>query len=274
MNNLKLMKTEIFENEIPCDFWASVNGEYFITREQIGTALGYRNPSKAIEQIHYRHKDRLDKYSCVIKSEINRSLQFEGISSNGSIQERTFYSRKGIMEICRWSGKPLADKFMDWCWEVIDNLISNQGFMMSSNQVTVFTSLIDGISRQNNLLLSQNRELENKIIRLENMISSLIPPKKHSEWKRQIGQKIREIAKQLGLETESEIRSIYGEIYNTMRNDYGLDVNNYKGDYLKNHADVINPSAIDIVDDYENLKSLFESIVDNYIEIKTFVSNH
>lgn len=267
MNNLKLMKTEIFENEIPCDFWVSVNGEYFITREQIGTALGYRNPSKAIEQIHYRHRDRLDKYSCVIKSEINRSLQFEGISSNGSIQERTFYSRKGIMEICRWSNKPLADKFMDWCWEVIDNLISNQVSMMPSNQVNVLTSLIDNISRQ-------NRNLENKITRLENMISSLIPPKKYSEWKKRIGQKIREIAKQLGLETESEIRSIYGEIYNTMRNDYGLDVNNYKGDYLKNHTDAINPSAIDIVDDYEDLKSLFESIADNYMEIKTVVFNH
>ena len=260
MNNLKLMKTENFENEIPCDFWIDINGEYFITREQIGTALGYSNPEIAISKIHNRHKERLDKYS---------TLTSLGRVEGGRYveRERILYSRKGIMEICRWSGKPLADKFMDWCWEIIDNLISNQGFMISSNQVTVFTSLIDGLSRQ-------NRNLENKIIRLENMISSLIPPKKHSEWKRQIGQKIREIAKQLGLETESEIRSIYGEIYNTMRNDYGLDVNNYKGDYLKNHADVINPSAIDIVDDYENLKSLFESIVNNYIEIKTFVSNH
>lgn len=263
MNNLKLMKTEIFENEIPCDFWVSVNGEYFITREQIGTALGYRNPSKAIEQMHYRHKDRLDKYSCVIKSEINRSLQFEGISSNGSIQERTFYSRKGIMEICRWSNKPLADKFMDWCWEVIDNLISK-----SVNQNTELTSLVDGIIKQNSLILSQNRSLENKVTRLESMISSLLPPTKHSNWKKQVGIKIKGIAKQLGLETESEIRSIYGAIYNTMRNDYGLDVNNYKGDYLKNHTDIVNPAAIDIVDDYTELKSLFESIVDNYMEIK------
>lgn len=53
-----------------------------------------------------------------------------------------------------------------------------------------------------------------------------------------------------------------------MRNDYGLDVNNYKGDYLKSHTDAINPPAIDIVDNYKELKSLFESIVDNYIEIK------
>lgn len=261
MNNFKLMITENFENEIPCDFWADVNGEYFITREQIGTALGYSHPNKSIDNMHSRHKERLDKFSTTIKLRVVEGERYVE-------RERILYSRKGIMEICRWSNKPLADKFMDWCWGVIDNLISNQGSMISSNQVTVLTSLINDISKQNSLLLLQNNELTNKIIRLENIISSLLPPTKHSEWKKQIGKKIRDIAKQLGFEKESEIRAIYGEIYNTMRNDYGLDVNNYKGDYLKSHTDAINPPAIDIVDNYEELKSLFESIVDNYIEIK------
>ena len=62
MNNLKLMKTENFENEIPCDFWMDINGEYFITREQIGTALGYSKPEISIANIHNRHKSRLDKF--------------------------------------------------------------------------------------------------------------------------------------------------------------------------------------------------------------------
>lgn len=119
MNNLKLMKTENFENEISCDFWVDINGEYFITREQIGTALGYSKPEIAISKIHNRHKNRLDKYSTLTnlgRVEGGRYVE----------RERVLYSRKGIMEICRWSDKPLADKFMDWCWEVIDNLISNQ----------------------------------------------------------------------------------------------------------------------------------------------------
>ena len=101
MNNLKLITTENFEdgvveNGIPCDFWKDVNEEYFITREQIGRALGYSNPQKAIQKIHLKHKDRLDRFSCIIKSEISRSSQNEdsfesrhpqtgGIDSNGSI---------------------------------------------------------------------------------------------------------------------------------------------------------------------------------------------
>ena len=50
MNNLKLITTEMFENSVSCDFWKDVNDEYFITREQIGTALGYNEPSKSIDR--------------------------------------------------------------------------------------------------------------------------------------------------------------------------------------------------------------------------------
>ncbi len=256
MNNLKLMKTENFENTIPCDFWAYVNGEYFVTREQIGTALCYSNPETAIIKIHSRHKDRLDKYSIytkLVRVEGGRCVE----------RERTLYSRRGIMEICRWSNKPLADKFMDWCWEVIDNLIQKNDKYDSAihkNQVTVSISMVEE-------LLKQNRELDKKIARLENMVSTLMPPTRHSEWKNRVGMKIKNIASQFGLATDKEIKSVYAKIYNIMRIDYGLDVNSFKGDYLKTHADAVNPSAIDVVEHYDELKLLFENIVDNYMEI-------
>ncbi len=78
IENLKLITTQSFD-DISCDFYKNINNEYLMTREQIGTALGYKNPSKAIEKIHLKHKDRLDKYSCILKSEISRSPQSGGI---------------------------------------------------------------------------------------------------------------------------------------------------------------------------------------------------
>lgn len=123
--------------------------------------------------------------------------------------------------------------------------------------------------RKNPPSKTEVKQLENKVERLHNMVSTLMPPTKRSMWKNQISEKIIAIGKQIGLEGQKEVRSIYGEIYNIMRNDYGLDVNNYKSDYLRNHTDVSNAPAIDIVDDYLELKELFESIVDNYLEIKT-----
>lgn len=132
MNNLKLVETDVFNEIATCDFWGNANNEYLVTREQIGRALGYKNPSEAIKKIHMKHRDRLDNYSCLIKSDFSRGVRSGGIDSNGAIQERIFYNRKGIMEICRWSRQPLADKFMDWCWEIMDRLISN-----SLNTVTL-----------------------------------------------------------------------------------------------------------------------------------------
>lgn len=256
LDNVKLMTTQDF-NDVSCDFFANINDEYFVTREQIGQALGYSNPAKAIQKIHLKHKERLDKFSCLVKSEINRHPQTGGIDSNGAIQERTLYNRKGIMEICRWSRQPIADKFMDWCWDVIENLMREKEKK---------NSLVD-ISPQLAILLNENKYIKNKLNRLETMMTAMLPPTKHSQWKSDIGKKIKDIATTLGIE-DADIKSIYGNIYNKMRNEYGMDINNYTADYLLTHKDVTNPPAIDIVDSYSELKELFETIVNNYIELQ------
>lgn len=64
--NLQLIKSENF-GTIQCDFWQDEEGNILMTREQIGRALGYSEPRKAIQKIHERNKDRLDKFSVVTK---------------------------------------------------------------------------------------------------------------------------------------------------------------------------------------------------------------
>lgn len=96
MNNLKLMRTENFENTISCDFWADINDEYFVTREQIGRALGYSAPEKAIAKIHSRHKESLDKFS--VKSEIKNT---EG--TRIVMRHVTLYSIKGLFLILQYA---------------------------------------------------------------------------------------------------------------------------------------------------------------------------
>ena len=259
MNNLKLVTTEMFENSVSCDFWKDVNDEYFITRKQIGTALGYNEPSKSIDKIHNRHKDRFDKFSTtVILGMVEGDRYVE--------RERILYSRKGVMEICRWSRQPLADKFMDWCWDVINNILfeKNDNSMIIANQ----NLQIEEMNSTIKYLATQNNQLEKKLDRLESMISTLLPPTNKSEWKTEISKKIKSLAGQMGLDTQEGIRSIYGDIYKIMRNDYDMAVDRFKSDYLIEHKDITNPPAIDIVSATPELKGLFENIVDNYISIK------
>lgn len=58
-NNLKLITTETF-GDLPCNFYRNMNDEILLTREQIGTALEYKNPDVALSIIHKKHKDRLN----------------------------------------------------------------------------------------------------------------------------------------------------------------------------------------------------------------------
>jgi len=56
--NLSLVKKAEF-NGVECDFYnQDENKDVWMTREQIGKALGYSEPNKNIAKIHERNKDR------------------------------------------------------------------------------------------------------------------------------------------------------------------------------------------------------------------------
>jgi len=110
----KLITTEAFEG-LQCDIYQDEE-DYYMTREQIGIALGYSSPRIAITKIHDRYKERLDKFSTVTKV----------VTVDGKTRDVILYSRMGIMEICRRSKQPKADDFMDFTWKVMTSLISGQ----------------------------------------------------------------------------------------------------------------------------------------------------
>ena len=114
MDELTLVTSENFE-DIECDIFSD-GDDFYMTREQIGIALGYDNPRKTISMIHSRHKERLDNLS--------RGQQI--VTPQGGKQTVVVYNRKGIMEICRYSDQPKANEFFDWVWNVMDALIKGE----------------------------------------------------------------------------------------------------------------------------------------------------
>ena len=88
---------------LTCDFYKNDSGEFYITRDQIGRALEYNEPRKAIQKIRERNADRLNPLSGVVN-----------LTSPGGQQETYVYTLRGAMEICRFSRQPKADKFMDF----------------------------------------------------------------------------------------------------------------------------------------------------------------
>lgn len=274
MNNLKLVETDVFNEIATCDFWGNANNEYLVTREQIGRALGYKNPANAIKNIHLKHKERLDKFST--------QLTLGYVEGNRYVErERILYNRKGIMEICRWSRQPLADKFMDWCWEIMDRLISNslnnvtlsrEEYSMivnAVNEVGQLNKVNEQLARQLQIISAQNTTMQDKLSRMWQKIMLIVPPVHYSSWKNKMSQKIVSLAKILGYTNDDDRKSIYGDIYSMMKSDYDIDLDSYKENYLLSQTDYKNVAMIDVIDSDTVLRDIFEEIVDRYIQIKS-----
>lgn len=274
MNNLKLVETDVFNKIATCDFWGNINNEYLVTREQIGRALGYSNPTKAIDNIHRKHRERIDKFSTTLTLGVLEGDRYVE-------RERILYNRKGIMEICRWSRQPLADKFMDWCWEIMDRLISNslntvtlsrEEYSMiinTVNEVGQLNKVNEQLTRQLQIISAQNTTMQDKLSRMWQKMMLIVPPAHYSSWKNKMSQKIVSLAKILGYTNDDDRKSIYSDIYNTMRSDYDIDLDSYKENYLLSQIDCKNVAMIDVIDSDTALRDIFEEIVDRYIQIKS-----
>lgn len=274
MNNLKLVETDVFNEIATCDFWGNANNEYLVTREQIGRALGYSNPTKAIDNIHRRHRERIDKFSTTLTLGVLEGDRYVE-------RERILYNRKGIMEICRWSRQPLADKFMDWCWEIMDRLISNRldtvtlsreeysMIVNAVNEVGQLNKVNEQLTRQLQIISAQNITMQDKLSRMWQKIMLIVPPVHYSSWKNKMSQKIVSLAKILGYTNDDDRKSIYGDIYSMMRSDYDIDLDSYKENYLLSQTDYKNVAMIDVIDSDTALRDIFEEIVDRYIQIKS-----
>lgn len=236
--------------------------------------MGYSNPANAIKNIHLKHKERLDKFST--------QLTLGYVEGDRYVErERILYNRKGIMEICRWSRQPLADKFMDWCWEIMDRLISNslntvtlsrEEYSMiinTVNEVGQLNKVNEQLTRQLQIISAQNTTMQDKLSRIWQKIMLIVPPVHYSSWKNKMSQKVVSLAKILGYTNDDDRKSIYGDIYNMMRSDYDIDLDSYKENYLLSQIDCKNVAMIDVIDSDTALRDIFEEIVDRYIQIKS-----
>ena len=111
VGQMELVKQEKFAG-LDVSFYQDGNGDVYMTRNQIGEALGYAQPQRAMNKIHERNKERLDKFSVVIKLG----------TTDGKSYDTNLYSEKGIYEIMRKSNQPKADEFYDFIYDVIEGL--------------------------------------------------------------------------------------------------------------------------------------------------------
>ena len=280
--NLALATSQNF-GTVQCDFWQDKENEsqeFYMTREQIGRALEYPEPRKAIEKIHTRHANRLDKFSGVVK-----------MGTPSGVQNSYLYNTKGVYEICRWSRQEKADEFMDWVWEVIDSLRTGEA-RLTQNNVTYSPQAIQemmntliNIRNDNSLLrselvllrndVSQYKDMANKnIITMSNSVQYLIKLIEQQinqimdvdpQWKKRMFDIADEVATQKP-EKYKNSKTVLQEVYNKMRNVYSVVWEQEQREFRDKHGTIGQAPTMELISDKEQLRSIFEGIIENMLE--------
>lgn len=88
------------------------NGESWLKSEQIGIALGLKNPRKSVNRIYNSHADEFNQ---------NMSTVTDLVTVQGARETRLF-SPRGAWMIGMWSQTDRAKQFRQWILDVLDNV--------------------------------------------------------------------------------------------------------------------------------------------------------
>lgn len=266
--------------------------DFWMTREQIGAALEYKNPSISIGTIHKRNAKRLDPLSGLIN-----------LITPGGKQQTYVYNMRGVMEICRYSTQPKADAFMDFCWDVIVALMRGETVSLKANQAELkrqerFDQMIQTLteihSKMDALEAARQQDrnaLDNVLFvckQLERKINATNQPPKppeqtttiaataakethsttykgRSEWRTEIYKLGNSIARMSG----STLNAVLKQAYDYIGRNYGWYFKDERKAYVERvgyMGDVRNISGLDIIEDSETWKSIFMSIMKDRYE--------
>lgn len=147
-----------------CDFYKDEHNQFYMTREQIGEALQYSNKQKAIDNLHARNKDRLDKFSVVLKLR----------ATDGKAYNTHLYVARGIYDVCRFSRQPIADDFYDWVYDKIEMLRQTSGVVELGEEKEFLDNYFPTLNEETKLMmikdLNENaKKLQEKVLELQPM---------------------------------------------------------------------------------------------------------
>ena len=134
MNDLILVKSDSF-GEVVCDFWKNEDEEILMTSNQLGTALGYVEPRRAINKIVRRNKYLESSEFLRVTTTVPTSLNIE----------TRLFTEDGIYEITMMSGSTKAKEFRAWIRQVLKGL--RQGTLVIQQQFNLPKTFSESLRR-------------------------------------------------------------------------------------------------------------------------------
>ena len=289
-NSMTIITSKPF-GALNVDVYQNDKHQYYMTREQIGTALEYSDPRIAIYKIHQRNADRLDPLSSVTKLVTQ-------VGNHTEERELFCYNLRGVMEICRFSRQPKADAFMDFCWDIMESLMRGNSVLATPQMDAALSkefidvrlhALFDSMKSLQDELKSTRKDLSEQIEEARatsnealNVISSVsqcvhqikdkqmdnaIRAKSYtprnvfqdemSDWRKDLYSKIGVIANTKGYTNKETIH----KIYEYLNRNYGFVLEDARAKYIKRTNRSGKISTIDIIEEDSTWKSVMGAVV-------------
>ena len=288
---------------LTCDFYKNDSGEFYMTREQVGQALEYKDPAKSIAKIHERNPDRLNPLSGVVS-----------LTTPGGQQNIFVYNLRGTMEICRLSRQPKADKFMDFVWDVMESLYAGRNVLATPDQQTALAPqtmqmLMDSFLKSQTTMAQYINSTSSNMTKLTETIAALanhvltmqtqpvavsapvelktnptaqadmIPettrkpastpqpkPVKHHGVTSTWRRNVYDTVDKIRTNQPDKYQkntTVLNAIYEKMRTDYGFVIDQEKREYIRRHPRQTSPAVITIIEDNTTWSEIFDSILND-----------
>lgn len=275
------------------DVYQNDKHQYYMTREQIGTALEYSDPRIAIYKIHQRNADRLDPLSSVTKLVTQ-------VGNHTEERELFCYNLRGVMEICRFSRQPKADAFMDFCWDIMESLMRGDSVLATPKMDVALSkefidvrlhALFDSMKNLQSELDSTRKDLSEQIeearatsnealnvissvsqcvhqikdkqmdnaIRAKNYTPRNVFQDETSEWRKDLYSKIGVIANTKGYTNKETLH----KIYEYLNRNYGFVLEDARAKYIKRTNRSGKIATIDIIEEDSTWKSVMGAVVED-----------
>ena len=107
------------------------------TREFNGITLNCYQEAGQVDPTDFyeRNKERLDKFSGEVK-----------LTTPSGVQTTTVYSFKGLLEICRYSQQPNANKVIDVLWDIADEIRRTGRYSVKNENSALPAGVLEGAS--------------------------------------------------------------------------------------------------------------------------------
>ena len=273
------------------DVYQNDKHQYYMTREQIGTALEYTSPVVAIKKIHDRYADRLDALSSITNLVIE-------VGNHTQMRQTYVYNLRGVMEICRFSRQPKADAFMDFCWDIMESLMRGDSVLATPQMDAALSkefidvrlhALFDSMKNLQNELNSTRKDLSDQIEEARatsnealNVISSVsqcvhqikdkqrddairstrnFTPRKDvmSDWRKKMYERINVIA----AINEMKVQDVFRDVYEYMNRVYTFVIEEERRKFCARTGRTGHIPTIDIVEASTMYKSIFGALVED-----------